>query len=71
MYRKKVYIDIHLKVKKFSVCIIVKYKILKEVLLFYYINPNKMHMLQSLFYLTLLYMFRALLSPIVTSTKQL
>jgi len=24
----------------------------KKVMIFYYINPNKMHMLQSLFYLT-------------------
>jgi len=37
--------------------------------IYIYINPNKMPMLQSIFYLTLLYMFRALLSPTFRSTN--
>jgi len=28
------------------------YRIFKTIFIFYYINPNKMHMLQCLFYLT-------------------
>jgi len=41
------------------------------VIIFYSINPSKMHMLQSLFIWQLLYMFRASPSPTFRSTKQL
>ena len=43
----------------------------KTDLVFWHIIPTRYTSLRVYFYLTLLYMFRALLSPIVRSTKQL